>query len=75
MNRQFLIRLRESVEFREVMAEAAKTRPVVPQWQPAGGESAEQLLEQIKFQTGAQLGFDSLFMLLTGKDMRNVRAD
>lgn len=71
MNKDYLIRLRESVEFREVMAEAKKTRPLVPEWRPAGGEEAAKLIEDIKFKTGAQTGFDALFSLLIGKETSN----
>lgn len=67
MNKDYLMKLRESVEFREIMAEARKARPLVPEWRPAGGEEGAKLIEDIKFKTGAQAGFDALFSLLTGK--------
>jgi hypothetical protein len=71
MNKDFLLKLRESVEFREVMADARKVRPVVPVWRPGLYEDNVKLWEEIKFNTGAQAGFDALFSLLIGKDSSN----
>lgn len=45
-----------------------KSRPVVPAYRPAGSiEANNAVIEELKYQSGRQDGFDLLFKLLTGK--------
>lgn len=60
--------LREMPEFQLVMDDAGKHRPIVPTYRPAGSlEESNAVIEEIKFQSGRQEGFDFLFKYLTGK--------
>lgn len=63
-----LLKLRESAEFRQIMDELQKYRPVVPDFRPQKTrEETEFLLEKIKYQSGCRDGFDLLHKHLTGK--------
>ena len=75
MNKELLIRLRDMPEFQDIMAATLLYRPVVPQWRPEGGQEATRLIEEIKYKTGAQAGFDALYVLLTGRNVNYERAD
>lgn len=60
--------IRSDTKFREVMQDLAKTkRPIIPKYRVcASVDDAESLIEDIKFKTGQQQGFDMLFQELTG---------
>jgi hypothetical protein len=58
--------LNQNPEFQAVMGELKKHRPIVPEFKLQKTRDAqEQLLDQIKFQSGRKEGFDFLFSLLT----------
>lgn len=66
--RELLKQLRETPGFNEVMDELNKYRPLVPLYRPGESiEESQRLLEEIKFQSGRQDGFDLLFRALTGR--------
>jgi hypothetical protein len=55
-------------EFQAVIEEAKKHRPIVPEFKiQKTRDDQEQLLDQIKFQTGRKEGFDFLLRLLTNQ--------
>lgn len=62
-----LAQLRQSPEFKIIMAEMVKSRPVIPRYavQETVGDGT-LLLEKIKFETARQDGFDLLFGKLAG---------
>lgn len=63
----FLGQLRNDQKFRHVMRELKSLRPVIPAYQPQVSQEAnQQLLEQIKFDSGQVKGFDSIYRFLTG---------
>lgn len=68
MNQVYLKALRTDEKFHAFMVECAKEiRPIVPQYK--AGRSIEEtaaLIEEIKFQSGQQQGFDRLLHFLTG---------
>lgn len=66
--KELLKQLREMPGFDLVMDGLKQFRPVVPSYKP--GESLEdsaRIIEEIKFQSGRQDGFDLLYRALTGK--------
>lgn len=66
--KDLLLKLRESAEFKQIMDELQKNRPVIPDYRPqATREETEYLVEKIKYQSGLRDGFDLLSKLLTGK--------
>ena len=66
--KELLKQLRETREFQEIMDAMHKSRPVVPAYRPAGSmEANNAVIEELKYQSGRQDGFDLLFKLLTGK--------
>lgn len=63
-----LIALRDVPEFRAVMNSMLLHRPIVPAYRPQATADAQQMhVEDIKFQSAKQEGFDLLFLALTGK--------
>ena len=65
--KQFLIELRINPLFQGLMKEINESRPVVPAYRPCQSqEETFSLLEQIKYESGRQQGFDLIFLLLTG---------
>lgn len=72
MNMPLLKHYREDVNFRRLMEDLWKeNRPVIEQWNPQTTQDENaRLLEQIKFSSAKQQGFDLLFTLLQGH--RNV---
>jgi len=68
MNKDILIKLRESVEFLDIMKNVREFRPVIPQWHPCTSvDAAQELADSIKLATGEQRGFDLVVAILTGK--------
>lgn len=66
--KDLLAKLRESAEFKQIMDELQRNRPVIPDYRPqATREETEYLVEKIKYQSGLRDGFDLLSKLLTGK--------
>lgn len=66
--RDLLAKLRESAEFKQIMDELQRNRPVIPDYRPqATREETEYLVEKIKYQSGLRDGFDLLSKLLTGR--------
>jgi hypothetical protein len=64
----WLAELRNNPKFRQVMKEMKELRPVLRRYQPqATSEANQELIEQIKFETGRQDGFDLIYMILTGE--------
>lgn len=63
--------LREDARFQAVMAEIWRAhRPGLPSFEPkATQEENIALLENMKFSSGMQKGFDLLFALLVGRTM------
>lgn len=53
--------LRESDEFKIIMDELIKQRPVVPSWAPGADP------DDWKYKSGQQAGFDLLYQALVGK--------
>ena len=78
MNQSFIIALRDLEIFRAAMREVLEQRPVVPAYKPCRTSEDEQmLLAEIRYQSGAQQGFDMLWITLTGNkpygEQRNAR--
>ena len=63
--------LREDPKFQAVMAEVYRaSRPGIPAFDPKGTtEENLAIIEQIKFASGMQKGFDLLFALLVGRTL------
>jgi hypothetical protein len=60
--------VRKSPEFQAVMDEALKHRPVVPAFVICDTKDAQEMvIENIKFQTARQNGFDFLYQFLVGR--------
>ena len=69
MNQPLLKHFRESLDFQRLMQEIRQEqRPVIQAWNPqATQDENARLLEEIKFSSALQQGFDLLFTILTGK--------
>jgi len=66
--RALLKQLQESPDFQVVMDSMKQFRPVIPAYRPDSTTEADRaLIEQIKYQSGRQDGFDLLFKFLVGK--------
>jgi hypothetical protein len=64
----FLGQLKGDPKYRLVMKELKQLRPVVPAYKPQETRDSEaQLIEQIKYSTALQQGFDNLYRALTGE--------
>jgi hypothetical protein len=62
--------LLEDPRFQMVMAEGSKQRPLVPAYLPSAVRAdSDALIEQIKFLSGQQRGFDLLYGILTGVNL------
>lgn len=68
MSKDLINQLRESRDFQVIMAEMLKVRPVVPTYKPQKTlDETANIMEQIKYSSAQQDGFDLLFSALTGK--------
>lgn len=68
----WLAALRNDPKFLQVTKELKALRPVIPQFHPqASQEANNELLEQIKFISGKQVGFDLIYSFLTGEKFDN----
>lgn len=64
---ELLKALRESQEFKIIMEGMKKERPVIPYYRPQKTmDETANSIEQIKYQSAKQEGFDLLFEKLTG---------
>ena len=64
----FLGQLRSDPKFRHVLKELKDVRPVIPFYKPQDTIDAQaMLIEQIKYSTATQQGFDLLYLILTGE--------
>lgn len=73
MTDELLKALRENPEFKQVMQDAMKHRPVVSNFAICKTkDEQEMVVEAIKFSTGMRQGFDLLYAHLTGKAPNGV---
>lgn len=67
MSKELIKQLRESHDFQVIMKDLLKHRPVVPTYKPQKTmDETANMLEQIKYSSAQQDGFDLLFSALTG---------
>ena len=66
--KELVLQLREDVNFKAIMEEMLKKRPVIPEYQPQDTmDKTQNVIEQIKFSTAQRSGFDLLYTNLMGK--------
>ena len=71
---ELLKALRENPEFKAVMEDLTKHRPIVPAFSICRTKDEQDMvIENIKFYTALKQGWDSLFTLLTGRGPTNVQ--
>ena len=64
----FLGQIKGDPKYRLVLKELKQLRPLIPTYRPQETRDSEaQLVEQIKFETARQQGFDLLYLALTGE--------
>jgi len=64
----FLGQLKGDAKYRIVLKELKQLRPVIPEYRPQETRDSEaQLVEQMKYETARQQGFDLLYRALTGE--------
>lgn len=64
----FLAQLKGDGKFKLVMKNVKEARPVIPSYRPQETRDMEaQLVEQMKYETARQQGFDLLYQILTGE--------
>lgn len=62
-----LVMLRDSEEFRQVMAEMWNLRPPIQYYEPADtADEEQQQINRIRHSSGMQKGFDHLYIALMG---------
>lgn len=62
-----IVQLRESLDFKTIMAELLTTRPLIPGYTPQKTrDETENLIEQIKHKSSMQQGWDLLYGQLMG---------
>lgn len=67
MSKDLIKQLRESPDFQIIMRDMLKYRPVVPTYKPQKTiDETANMVEQIKYSSAQQDGFDLLFSALTG---------
>ena len=65
--KKWLVELRNDPKFRQVMKEFKELRPFIPRFKPqASIDGSAELMEQIKFESARQDGFDLIYSQLTG---------
>jgi hypothetical protein len=65
---ELLKALRDSPEFKIIMDGVKKDRPVVPSYKPQKTmDETANMIENIKYQSAKQEGFDLLHQILTGQ--------
>ena len=66
--------IRENPEFRAVMEEALRQRPIVPAFSICKTKDEQDMVvENIKYFTAMKQGWDALFQHLTGRSPNNVK--
>lgn len=64
----FLGQLRQDPKFKHVLRELQQLRPVIQSYRPQSSQEAnQQLMEEIKYDSGRQAGFDLIYRFLTGE--------
>ena len=64
----FLGQLKADPKLKFVLKELKQLRPVIPGYRPQETRDLEaQLVEQMKYETARQQGFDLLYLALTGE--------
>ena len=67
MNKALIAHYREDPNFRQMMKEMGTQRPVIPTWKPQDTrDENEKLIEDIKYASALQQGWDLLFQTLYG---------
>jgi hypothetical protein len=67
MNKALLAHYREDPNFRQLLKEILSARPIIPTWKPQETRDGnEKLIEDIKFASAFQQGWDLLFVTLNG---------
>lgn len=65
--------MRENPEFKAVLEEALRIRPIVPAFNIMKTESEQYMVvENIKYYTAMKQGFDLLYQYLTGRSLNIV---
>lgn len=66
--KRWLIEIKNDPKFKQVIREFKEFRPVIPHYKPQVSlEASAQLMEQIKYESARQDGFDLIYARLTGE--------